>query len=111
MKPMPETMTKGSIGPHVTIVHVILCMEGFGQRLVPDMEWGDETDKAFNLVQRGLGVSDGGTASGGPILGPRTRVRLITRFELNLEQIWRTIPGVTRFVQADGSVVEWGPHL
>ena len=106
----PKYMEKGSRGPAVNIILLILVVYA---REVEDMSlhriecdsvlgdngvfWVKSFQKAHNLE------ADGG-------VGPDTRTFLKERYHLDFEAVARASGGITVFVQPDGREIHWSPN-
>ena len=106
MNEFPKYMNQGSNGPHVTLLQAFLIGAGMeGLDVVFDGNYGPVTAAKVTRFQKLHGLEADGH------FGPDTRqkVRSLSRFDFDFEAACRAVPGVTKFVQPDGSIVEWGP--
>lgn len=106
MKPVPEYMNKGSDGPHVTVVHILLCVAGYretsdGRKIAFDQNHGDVTAACLSDLQKDLNLDADGN------FGPDTRDAVNQAFCLDFETVCMAVPGTTIFVQPDGTEIEW----
>ena len=97
-------MNKGSRGPHVTLIHALLCGSRYGKGIVFDQDYGEVTAAGVSDFQQSLGVEPDGH------FGPQTRAfaKLLCDFDFN--SACRAIPGTTEFVQPDGQAISWSPN-
>lgn len=100
---VPPFMNKGSRGPHVTVLHILLFGMGKGEGIVMDGDYGSVTAEKVAKFQQDMGLDHDGN------FGPITREELKCFFDFDFEAACQTIPGTTSFVQPDGTVIEWGP--
>lgn len=109
---VPRYMNEGSEGPHVTVLQAflkaitLLGPDGtglLGRDIVFDMQYGRVTSDALAVLQAHHDLEADGHC------GPDTRQLMKDAYNFDIEEAWLTVPGVTKFVQPDGSVIEWGP--
>jgi len=60
-------LQKGSKGPAVVLLQVMLFLLGYNEAIIPDGDYGEETAKGVIAFQRGAGIDDDGH------FGPATR--------------------------------------
>ena len=101
--PVPTYMQKGSKGPCVSLLQAFLCGFGHGGKIVFDQEYGDMTAKAVAGFQFEHGLDNNGH------FDPVTRARANDVYGFDFEAACETVPGVTEFIQPDGSVISWWP--
>lgn len=100
MQPVPEYMDQGSHGPDVTILHAFLIGAGYGERIVIDLDYGEETAKAVNSLQVDRGIDADGN------FGPKTRAMVKSDYSFDFAAACISIPGTTVFKHGDEEV-EW----
>ncbi len=101
----PLYMNVGSKGPHVTVLHFILILLGFGHGIKLDEGYGETTVLRVKDLQRWLGMV-GEDRDGN--FGQATRFALrgrVTGFSFKLMCL--AVRGTTRFVQPDGGTLVW----
>ena len=69
-----------------------------------DQEYGNVTGCHVADLQRDMGLEPDGH------LGPQTRRSIKAAFGFDFDAACQTVPGMTKFVQPDGSIIEWSPN-
>jgi len=77
----PKYLNKGSKGPAVALLQIILLVRGHNRYIVTDGDYGDETAKGVRQLQKILRVEQDGH------FGPQTRQALFAETELNVGAI------------------------
>lgn len=102
--PVPQYMQKGSKGPHVSLLHAFLCGNGSSdEQIIFDNEYGNVTAAAVAEFQTMNGLEIDGN------FGPATRAAAKKNYNFDFEAACECVPGMTEFVQPDGSVIRWWP--
>ena len=105
--PMPEHMQKGSHGPHVALFQAFL--KGFmcqsARDLLVDGEYGDVTAIVVSKCQRFFVIEVHGDC------GPQMLAAMKEQAGFDFLAAAMAIPGITFFVQRDGSTTRWSPEM
>lgn len=102
--PIPKYMQKGSEGPHVVPFQSYLAGKFPHSGIVADGVYGDITAAVTIRLQHGGRIEKDGDC------GPDTR-QLMRGRGFDLEVAMMAIPGTTKFVQPDGTKIEWSPEM
>ncbi len=103
---IPQYMQKGSHGPHITLLHVLLFGAGFGDGIVMDQDYGETTARQVSKLQgmrlRMIEVKGN--------FDPETRAAIKEVYGFDFCEACKTVPGVTTFIQPDGTGINWSPR-
>ena len=80
-KLFPPYLDQGSKGTAVDVLHCILCVLGFGERIVRDGEYGEETKAAVKELQVSMEF-EGEDIDGN--FGPKTREELDNYYDIDV---------------------------
>ena len=105
---IPLWMNEGSHGPHVVLLQTFLFGARFSNSLVLDGEYGSITACRVADLQRFLGM-DRDAITGN--FSQATRTAVNEKYGFDFEGACLKIPGITRFVQSDGTVIIWEPNI
>jgi len=100
---VPKYMQQGSSGPCVQILAAFLVkQQTVPCDFIPNQHFGQNLTKMLREYQGDEGLQvDGGC-------GPETR-RNMKNYDFHFDDFCRHTTGVTKFVQPDGSVIEYDP--
>ena len=101
----PPYLNRGSVGGAVDTLHVILEAFGFGEGIVPDLQYGETTAARVADMQRWLEVEADGN------FGPATRAALKAKTRCDVNAIsWAPQDGVTVFNDEHVIPQVWPPN-
>ncbi|MEK7615129.1 MAG: peptidoglycan-binding protein [Patescibacteria group bacterium] len=103
----PPRLDLGSFGGAVDALHMLLDGYGFGEGIVPDLEYGPNTAKSVRALQTHLGFT-GEDVDGN--FGPATRAALKKQHGFDVDRIgWAPQNGITLWFDTEGNHRCWPP--
>jgi peptidoglycan hydrolase-like protein with peptidoglycan-binding domain len=81
MRLFPEYLNKGSRGPAVVVLQIILLARGYNPQIIPDGEYGEQTALGVKQLQTDLRVDQDGH------FGPATRAALLKESALDVNSL------------------------